>query len=194
LPAPCQQIHTHLAEKGRRRFRFKIRARLGLVLGLVINPVGTSHRRLDGLAQAVVAAHIRSLMADHLVDVASSDAHTVKPWFHGRLDFSPPVYDLTRNGYPLVGGRLEYLVGAPTAALVYRYRQHEINLFVQLAGGNPAKAGSAVAVDGYRILQWHDGDFFYSAVSDLNRPDLVRFKEAFLSRGHAGDRAHGDQR
>jgi anti-sigma factor RsiW len=167
---------------------------LGMVLGLAFNLVGIHNARQDSLAQAVVSAHIRSLMANHLVDVASSDTHTVKPWFHGRLDFSPPVYDLTREGYPLIGGRLDYLAGSPAAALVYRHRRHEINLFIQLASGHPVRAGSAMTIDGYRILQWHDGDFLYSAVSDLNRSDLEQFKEEFLSRCHARDRMDGDQR
>ena len=125
------------------------------------------------LVQEVVSGQIRSLMADHLTDVASSDQHTVKPWFNGKLDFSPPVVDLTTEGFPLVGGRLDYLDKRQVAALVYRHRQHIINLFIWPEAGE--EAPRAEAQQGYNLLYFKHGGMEYWAVSDLNLAELKDF-------------------
>ena len=134
------------------------------------------------LATQLIASHVRSLMADHLTDVASSDQHTVKPWLDVKLDFAAPVVDLSSEGFPLIGGRLDYLDNRPVAALVYGRRKHFINLFVWPAASDEAKAAKTITREGYQLLHWADSDFNYWAVSDVNISDLQLFKQQFETR------------
>jgi mycothiol system anti-sigma-R factor len=134
------------------------------------------------LATQLIASHVRSLMADHLTDVASSDQHTVKPWLDTKLDFAPPVVDLSSEGFPLIGGRLDYLDSRPVAALVYGRRKHFINLFVWPAASDEPKAPKTITREGYQLLHWADSDFNYWAVSDVNVIDLQTFKQRFETR------------
>jgi anti-sigma factor RsiW len=131
------------------------------------------------LATQLVASHVRSLMANHLSDVASSDQHTVKPWLDERLDFAPPVVDLTNEGFPLVGGRLDYLNNRPVAALVYHRRKHFINLFIWPESPAADKMPKTLTRDGYQLLHWYGSPFSYWAVSDVSEVDLQAFKQAF---------------
>jgi mycothiol system anti-sigma-R factor len=131
------------------------------------------------LATQLIASHVRSLMATHLTDVASSDQHTVKPWLDTKLDFAPPVFDLTNDGFPLVGGRLDYIENRPVAALVYQRRKHFINLFIWPAESVMTVANKTLSHQGYQLVHWIGGDFNYWAVSDVSESDLQLFKQAF---------------
>jgi anti-sigma factor RsiW len=143
------------------------------------------------LATQLIASHVRSLMANHLTDVASSDQHTVKPWLDAKLDFAPPVVDLSSEGFPLVGGRLDYLDNRPVAALVYQRRKHFINLFVWPAetgadtttrsAGNKQRSLTlkAISRQGYHLLHWLDSEFNYWAISDISAEELQEFEQLF---------------
>jgi anti-sigma factor RsiW len=126
----------------------------------------------------IVSAHLRSLQAEHLTDVQSSDQHTVKPWFNGRLDVAPPVVDLTAQGFTLLGGRLDYVDGRMVASLVYRRRVHVINVFVTPAAG--LERGAKVEkVQGFNIRRWTWSDLAFWAISDINADELQEFQDKF---------------
>jgi anti-sigma factor RsiW len=130
----------------------------------------------ERVAQLVVASHVRSLMLPGRdVDVASSDQHTVKPWFKGQVTFSPPVKKLDGAGFELVGGRLDYLDRQKVAALVYKRRGHVISLFIWPAADRFARLPQALTDQGYHIIHWSDGDLTYWAASDLNEMELREF-------------------
>lgn len=127
------------------------------------------------LMREVISGHVRSLMADHLTDIRSTDKHTVKPWFIGQLDFSPPVTDLASNNYMLIGGRLDYLDNRQVAALVYQHRKHIINLFVMPTTRDQALNLQGGRWQGYEIYQWTQAGMNFWAVSDVNETDLRQF-------------------
>lgn len=135
----------------------------------------------DRFAQEVVSNHVRSLLADHLLDVASEDKHTVKPWFAGRLDFAPQVVDLKDRDFPLVGGRLDVLQGRPVAALIYKHGKHIVNLFVRPAvqpvtkSTKEAKQLGGTPYEGFHAFDWTNAGLEYIAISDLNSVELHEF-------------------
>jgi anti-sigma factor RsiW len=129
-------------------------------------------------AREVVSAHVRSLMDNKLVQVTSSDTHTVRPWFAGKLDFAPDVRDFAGSGYPLVGARIDYVGGGKVAALVYMHDKHIINVFVSPAALPEFGALGEVSKNGYTIVEWRSRDLLYRAVSDLNAAELEGFVRA----------------
>jgi anti-sigma factor RsiW len=127
----------------------------------------------------VVSAHLRSLQAGHLTDVVSTDQHTVKPWFNGKLDVAPPVVDLTAQGFTLIGGRLDYVDTRPIGAVVYRRRSHVINLFVAQTASTERRAAKTETIQGFNIRRWSERGLNYWAVSDIAADELGDFGEKF---------------
>jgi anti-sigma factor RsiW len=154
-------------------------ATIAVILGLIfLNRVG----RFDGsrgntVAQEVISSHVRSLLAAHLLDVPSTDQHTVKPWFDGKLKFSPPVHDFAEHGFRLTGGRLDYFEGREVAALVYQRRLHVINLFIWPSESGHNTTAESFTQDGYNVSHWEHDGFVFWAVSDVNAEDLSAFAD-----------------
>jgi anti-sigma factor RsiW len=150
-----------------------ILALAGVLLWTIISNRSRSHTD-ELVAQEIVSSHVRSLMIDHLIDVPSSDSHTVKPWFNGKLDFAPEVKDLSAQGFSLIGGRLDYINNRTVAALVYQRRKHPINLFMWPSSGanEPERHFSR---QGYNVIEWSNSGMCYWAVSDVNNTDLQEF-------------------
>ena len=137
----------------------------------------TGERQQAAIANELIDSHLRSLLGNHLTDVASSDQHTVKPWFAGRSDVSPPAVDLAASGFPLVGGRLDLIAGKPVPALVYRRREHVINVFVLPA--SRSELGPTLTRRGYSLRHWKEGDLGFWAVSDAAGSELAEFEQVF---------------
>jgi anti-sigma factor RsiW len=131
--------------------------------------------------QEAVSAHIRALQPGHLTDVLSSDHHTVRPWFAGRLDFAPPVRELAAAGFPLVGGRLDALEGKAAAALVYHHGAHTIDLFIR--PGDTSSPPQSRTLDGYNIVTWSGDGMKFLAISDMDRTELDHFRTAWRDAG-----------
>ena len=130
----------------------------------------------DLIANELVSDHVRSMMVDHLADVPSTDQHTVKPWFDGKLDYSPPVTDLASQGFPLTGGRLDYAAGRPIAALVYQRRLHPINLFVFPTTEADSRPKTSTR-QGFNVVHWTRQGMTFWAISDLNSDELQQFAQ-----------------
>jgi anti-sigma factor RsiW len=146
-----------------------IAAFVGLLTLSAISEEGTPTWARDAISD-----HVRSLQVNHLMDVVSTDQHTVKPWFAGKIDYSPQVIDLTPSGYPLIGGRLDVLDGHNVAAIIYQRRKHYINLFVWPAASQPLR-DATYQRDGYHVLSWTKSNMNYVAVSELGEKELQDF-------------------
>src|SRR4029077_17959530 len=132
----------------------------------------TRATRANAIVDQVVANHVRSLLAALLVDVVSSNQHTVKPWFDGKIDFAPEVRDLSANGFPLVGGRLDYLDGKTVAALVYQRSKHPINLFITPESTSRSTSPTVITRRGYNVFSWTNSGMKFLMISDLNQTEL----------------------
>jgi len=150
-------------------------------LALLLTVTLTRPSAEQRLTQEIVSSNIRSLMANHMLDVVSTDQHTVKPWFNGKLDFSPPVKDLAAQEFPLIGGRLDYIGGHSVAALVFQHRKHVINLFIWPVNGKDSKPASLTPIQGYNVIHWSEADMTFWAVSDLNGKELMDFVQDFAA-------------
>jgi anti-sigma factor RsiW len=150
---------------------------------LIVNLVPKFSRPTEQalLTQEVISSHVRSLMVNHLTDVASTDQHTVKPWFNGKLDFSPPVKDLAAQEFPLIGGRLDYLGGRSVAALVFQRHKHFINLFIWPTREKDLNPAPLTPGQGYNLIHWSEGEMTFWAVSDLNAKELMEFVQDFAT-------------
>jgi anti-sigma factor RsiW len=155
-----------------------VAASIALVISLGTNLVLTKSYRTENqqMAREVVSGHVRAMLGTHLMDIASSDQHTVKPWFSGKLDFSPNVRDLAGQGFPLAGGRVDYLDARPVAALVFRRNRHVITLFTWPSGRS---SFGEVSQNGYHVVAWTQDSMTYWAVSDLNREELQQFARLY---------------
>lgn len=141
-----------------------------LAVSLALFAIGGPAER--DFASDMVSAHIRSLIGTHLIDVASGDRHTVKPWFSGHADVSPPVADFSRQGFRLVGGRVDYVDGKRAAVTVYRHDAHVVNVFAWKDAGD-IRPGQRTR-NGYQLVSWREGGLFFCAISDTGKRDLLR--------------------
>jgi anti-sigma factor RsiW len=150
-------------------------------LALLLTVTLTRSSAVQPLAQEIVSSHIRSLMANHVMDVVSTDQHTVKPWFNGKLDFSPPVKDLAAQEFPLIGGRLDYVGGRSVAALVFQRHKHVINLFIWPAKEQDSQPAALTPNQGYNMVHWSGAEMACWAVSDLNEKELMEFARDYAA-------------
>jgi anti-sigma factor RsiW len=184
--ATMSRSNGYQARRGawvQRTARFAVPMAIGAMLALIIAPRAMAPAINQQLANQVVASHVRSLMATHLMDVASTDQHTVKPWFNGKLDFSPPVNDFVKDGFPLVGGRLDYIEGRPVAALVYQHGKHVINVFMWPTTGTATSAERIETEHGYNVEQLTVAGMNCWVVSDLNQMELDKFANLIRAKG-----------
>jgi anti-sigma factor RsiW len=148
---------------------------IAFILVFQLGKMSTNGPRSQIVMEEIVSSHIRSLMVGHISDVESTDQHTVKPWFDGKIDFAPTVKDFAKDNFPLIGGRLDYIDSRPTAALVYKFNQHLINVLQQPTSTSESSKPRLQAIRGYQVFSWAKDGMKYWVVSDLNASDLQRF-------------------
>jgi len=179
VPPPLKDPKPSAAESWR-WLAIAASAILAVLLGTQYMEKLNRHSQQQAMAAVIVDAHLRSLQPGHLEDVISTDQHTVKPWFDGKIDFAPPVRDFANDGFPLVGGRLDVLEGRSAAALVYGRRKHIVNVFVTKTQPGDASDRSG-ELQGYHWVAWQQNGFTFTAVSDTAYADLDQLKQLFLA-------------
>ena len=188
VPAPAHG-QSRAAASGLRTMKrrpvlewFAVAAAILIMLGLGVRffPGILGARQGDLVAEELVAGHIRSLQPGHLMDVVSTDQHTVKPWFDGKIDFAPPVRDLAEQGYPLIGGRLDYVSGRDVAALVYQVRKHYINVFIWPDDGKQGNRLESISKQGYNVACRSSDGMRLCGVTDANAADLRQFMQLLV--------------
>jgi anti-sigma factor RsiW len=188
LPSPSAQIIAprRFSQPSRRTFfgGFAVGSALSAAIAATLVVGVFRSDQNQQVAGEVVSAHIRSLQAGHLMDVETSDQHTVKPWFDGRVDVAPPVIDLTAQGFTLLGGRLDYIDGEPVASVVYQRRKHVINLFVAQRLGVKQAGAMAETIQGYNVHHWSEQGLDFWAVSDLAGDELDEFVQKISAAVH----------
>jgi anti-sigma factor RsiW len=182
-PAATASNVTPLASRRSVLRGFALGSAVSALAATLLVAVVVRHDDQQMIESEIVSAHLRSLQPNHLIDVVSTDQHTVKPWFNGKLDFSPPVSDLATSGYPLIGGRLDYLRGRPVAALVYQHRKHFINVFLWPNEGVADSETPPRTQQGYHVVHETHGGMAYWIVSDLNPEELSAFARLLVTGG-----------
>jgi anti-sigma factor RsiW len=187
-PTLAARVRAALPQAAPRRparpwFRLAPALAAGLALFLIGGALGRfvlAPPAADLAARDVASAHIRALVSDRITDVASSERHTVKPWFNGRVELAPLVEDFAAEGFPLVGGRIDFVEGRRAATVVYRRRQHLISLFIWPSS---AAVAGTTSIQGYNVVQWSSNGMGFAAISDLNRAELETFIGLVKARG-----------
>ncbi len=177
-------INSGKPSNWRGNFRFWVPVLAGLVAATLFFLLASSRARSGQLTAELIDAHVRALQPGHLSDVQSTDQHTVKPWFDGKLDFVPPVTDYAQQGFPLIGGRLDVVDGHNVAALVYGRRKHLINLFVWPARRSATITENSGSRQGFNWTTWHAGDMDYALISDVSAADLRELKDLIHTSQH----------
>ena len=187
LRAKVERELRAIARRPAERLRWMAMA-AGLIVAVSVGWIGGTFTGRPGVGDGeLVATYMRVASSDHPVDVASTDRHTVKPWFAGRIDYSPPVHDLTSDGFPLEGGRLDVVAGRKVSVLVYRHNQHRVALSLWPATGSGNTTPKVIERDGFTLVEWRHDGFDMHAVSDIAPNEMAAFAAA-LDRATGADR------
>lgn len=178
----AQSGSTSAPASERRALRPWLAGGLSAIAASLLLFIAVPQLTVTGIEDQVIASHVRSLLANHLTDIETSNQHVVRPWFNGKIDFAPPVVELADQGFPLVGGRLDYIDGRVVPALVYHRRLHSINLFIRPTGSFTSPVGITTSRDGYSLVRWTRAGLEYWAVSDIGADELKLFKRDFEER------------